>query len=99
MAVVEILTFALAGGADEAAFLREDERVQTEFVPNRPGFIRRTTARADDGSWATVLLWGSPADADAAYADLTAGDEPAAAGFLAVVDRSTLARRCYTTLD
>lgn len=99
MAVMEIVTFRLAGDADEAAFLRWDERVQTEFLPNRDGFLRRTTAKAHDGSWATVLMWSSAAEAEAAHVDFVSGDDEVAAGFLAVVDGTTWNRRCYTMLD
>jgi hypothetical protein len=97
MAVMEIVTFRLVPGADGPAFLAADYRMQTEFVPHRPGFARRTTARADDGSWATVVLWSTTADAEAAFADLE-GDE-AGAAFLAFVDRATLERRLFTLLD
>jgi hypothetical protein len=97
MAVMEIVTFRLLPGADEATFLAADYRMQTEFVPHRPGFARRTTARSDDGSWASVLLWSSMADAESAYADLE-GDE-VGAGFLSLVDPATLERRVFTLLD
>jgi len=47
MSVVETTSFRLALGANEDAFLALDRRVQTEVIPNHPGFIRRTTARRD----------------------------------------------------
>ncbi|MEA3076331.1 MAG: hypothetical protein QOF60_1239 [Actinomycetota bacterium] len=97
MAVMEIVTFRLSPGADEAGFLAADYRMQTEFVPHRPGFARRTTARADDGSWATVVLWSSAADAESAFADLE-GDEVGAA-FAVFVDPATLERRLFSLLD
>ena len=49
--IIEHRTFRLAAGSDEAAFLAADRRVQTEVVPFQHGFIRRTTARNDDGRW------------------------------------------------
>ncbi len=64
MSVVETTTFRLRAGADEAAFLTSDRRVQTELVPNQPGFVRRTTARRD-GEWVVVTLWASQDDATA----------------------------------
>jgi hypothetical protein len=97
MAVMEIVTFRLRPGAAEDAFLAADYRVQTEFVPHRPGFARRTTARADDGSWATVLLWSSTDDAESAFAAFGDGDEVGAA-FLALVDAATVERRLFTLL-
>ena len=46
------------------SFLALDRRVQTELVPNRPGFLRRTTARHGD-DWLVVTLWASEDDAAA----------------------------------
>jgi heme-degrading monooxygenase HmoA len=62
MSVVEITTFRLAAGANEDGFLALDRRVQTEVVPNQPGFMRRTTAcRGND--WVVVTLWRGEEDA------------------------------------
>jgi hypothetical protein len=54
--IVEIVTFQLAPQADVDAFVAADHAVQTEFVPNHRGFIRRTTARNAD-EWCVVNLW------------------------------------------
>src|SRR3954454_10021737 len=97
MAVVEIVTFKLAGGTDEAAFLEADRRVQTEFIPRHRGLMRRTTARGADGEGACIVLWGSAADADASAG--LAKDHPVTKAFDALLDRSTVQRRRYETLD
>lgn len=85
--LVETAVFRLAPGVDEADFLAADRRVQTERIPNQPGFLRRTTARGDDGTWLVITLWDSAESADAFSHDDFAG---------LVVDETT-AR--YTTLD
>ena len=103
--LVEITTFRLvagaagAAGADEAAFLAADKRLQTEFIPNHPGFVRRTTARsaAGDGGWATITLWGSAEQADASAA-LAAGDA-VVAEFNGFVDSASVVVHRYETLD
>lgn len=97
MSVVETLTFRLAADTDEAAFLDADRRVQTEFVPNLPGFMRRTTARGRDGEWLVVVLWSSESDAEAA--SKLAKDHPATNAFDALVDASTAEMKRYSTLD
>ena len=51
MSIVEIATFTLAEGVADDAFLALDRRVQTELVPNQPGFMRRTTAPGDRNGW------------------------------------------------
>jgi hypothetical protein len=45
VSIVEITTFRLAEGVTDESFLALDRRLQTELVPNQPGFLRRTTAR------------------------------------------------------
>ena len=62
--LIEIMTFRLGEGVDEATFLAADRRVQLEFAYQQPGMVRRTTARGDDGTWAVVDFWQSAAHAD-----------------------------------
>ena len=59
MAAIDITTFRLADGVDEAAFLAADERVRTGDLYQRPGIARATTARSDDGAWAVIVMWAS----------------------------------------
>jgi heme-degrading monooxygenase HmoA len=73
MGLVETTTFRLAPGSDEQAFLHSDRRVQTELVPNQPGFLRRTTARNDD-RWLVLSLWANLEQAEA-FAALAGGHE------------------------
>jgi len=97
MAVVEVQTFRLVAPTDESRFLDADSRVQAEFIPNRPGFLRRTTARAIDGEWLVVVLWASMADA--ATTQQHEDRHPAITDFFGFVDRATFARRRYETLE
>jgi hypothetical protein len=53
--------------------LAADRRWQTELVPNRDGFVRRTTA-CRDGEWAVITLWATEEDA-ASFETHTAGHE------------------------
>ncbi len=62
MGVVEVTRFRLADGVGDEAFLALDRRLQTELVPNRTGFLRRTTAHRD-GDWVVVTLWSTEDDA------------------------------------
>ena len=95
--VVETLTFRLAAGADEGAFLAADRRVQTEFAYRQPGLLRRTTARGAGGDWLVVDLWETDGDADACDARW-AGD-PAARAFMALVDPDSVRTARYSTID
>ncbi|HEY3842505.1 MAG TPA: hypothetical protein VGL48_04570 [Acidimicrobiales bacterium] len=96
MSVVEITAFQLAEGADEVAFVASDRRVQTELVPNQPGFLRRTTARRG-GDWMIVTLWWSEADAVAFEA--TAAGHPVQVEFEAHIKPGTIRSKRFDTLD
>lgn len=97
MAVVEVTTFRLRPGGDETAFLDLDRQVQTEFIPNHPGFLRRTTARAADHTWAVVTLWA--AEEDAERSAVLAVDDPVMGAFMAAVEPTSLHTERYHTLD
>jgi len=88
--LIENLTFRLASGVDEADFLEADRKVQTERVPNLVGFIRRTTARGENGEWLVVSLCSSANEADAA---------PPATEFMALIDATSVSLQRYHTLD
>ena len=95
--IIEILTFHLSRGADEAAFLEADRRVQTEFAYQQPGMLRRTTAKGPDGRWMVVDLWRSAADAD--RCDALWGRDPVTDEFRALLDSSSVTTERFETLD
>ncbi len=96
MSIVEVTTFVLAEGVTDESFLALDKRIQTELVPNQPGFVRRTTARHGD-DWLVVTLWASEADA-AGFQRNVEGD-PLQAEFEHAVEAGSLHLTRYTTLD
>ena len=86
--LIETTTFRVA---DDAGFVEVDARFQQEVAYQRPGLVRRTTARADDGQWIVITIWESPEAADAAGA--------AGAGPLVPDGVEQAESRRYTTLD
>ena len=96
MSIVEITTFRLAEGVTDESFLALDRRVQTELVPNQPGFLRRTTARHGD-DWLVVTLW-STEDAAGAFQRAVEGD-PLQVEFEQAVEAGSFHLARYTTLD
>jgi hypothetical protein len=86
--VIELLVFSLAKGADEAAFLAADRRVQTEFAYQQPGLLRRTTARGKNDSWAVLDIWASEAQAD--DCNTRWETDPVAREFMTFVDPATV---------
>ena len=94
---IEVATFRLRDGADESAFLAADERVQKEFFYTRPGIVRRTTARASDGDWLVVTLWGSVEEAEAT--ETAAALDPVHGAFMAHVDTDGYSAKRFVSLD
>jgi hypothetical protein len=95
--MIEIMTFRLVPGGDEAGFEAADRKVQTQFAYQQPGLVRRTAARGADGGWVVITLWQSEEDADAAGAGWA--HDPLAAEFMAFVDGSSVRSDRYATLD
>ncbi len=93
--IIEHHTFRLAAGVSDDAFLDADRRVQTELVPFRPGFVRRTTARSADGTWLVETLWATAADAEAPGRS----EHEAARLLLGCIDPASSVVRSYATLD
>jgi hypothetical protein len=96
MSIVEVTTFRLADGVDDESFLALDKRLQTELVPNRPGFMRRTTARHGE-EWLVVTLWASE-DTAGEFARETE-DDPLQVAFARIVEAGSLHLTRYETLD
>jgi hypothetical protein len=94
--MIEITTYRLAAGVDDATFVAADAAVQTGFAYQQPGILRRTTARSDDGTWVTITSWGSRERASAA--ESAAADAPEVAAWLGLVDRPSVQRTLATPL-
>jgi hypothetical protein len=95
--VIELLVFNLKDGADEAAFLACDRRVQVEFAYQQPGLLRRTTARGERGSWAVLDIWSSAEAGDAC--DARWAEDPLAQEFMSFVDPATVRTARFFELD
>lgn len=94
---MELTTFRLRAGADEAAFLAADAVAQA-FHHRQPGVIRRTTMRdVASGEWAVAILWSSWEHADAA-AEAARNDE-AMQPYHELVDPSSVQVRRFESLD
>jgi hypothetical protein len=94
--MIEITTFRLHDGADVELFSALDEQLQTEFFYFQPGLQRRTTARAENGEWASIIVWDSEDCADAAIdktEEFTLFEE-----VLAMMDLMTIESCRYNTL-
>jgi hypothetical protein len=96
VSIVEITTFHLAAGVTDESFLALDRRVQTELVPNQPGFMRRTTARHGD-DWLVMTLWST--DEAAASSQRALEEHPLQADFARAIEYGSFHLTRYSTLD
>ena len=95
--MIDLLVFSLAEGADEAAFLECDKRVQAEFAYQQPGLLRRTTARGKNDSWAVLDIWATEEQADECNARWES--DPVAQEFMSFVDPATVRSARFYELE
>ena len=65
--VVEIVTFTLAEGITNEAFLEINKGTEA-FVRSLPGFMHRQLSQGEDGRWTDYVTWDSMESAKAAAA-------------------------------
>jgi hypothetical protein len=94
--MIEIMSFRLAAGTDEAAFRAADRSVQNEFAGQQSGLLRRTTARSSNGDWIVIDRWRSEQDSDACAA--LWGQDQVTATFMAFLDPATIQNTRYAEL-
>lgn len=97
MSVIEIMAFTLADGVEDDAFMAADGAVQTGFAYRQQGIIRRTTGRANDGSWLVMTLWSSHADAEASSA--VGAENDLVRRFMSMIDPATKRLKRFETFD
>jgi heme-degrading monooxygenase HmoA len=87
VAIVELVRFRLAAGADPEAFA-ESARALDALVQTWPGFIRRTLSGGKDGVYTDHIVWRDMASASAAAKALPAA--PEAAPFMAAIEMASV---------
>jgi hypothetical protein len=89
-AVAEIVTFRLARGVTEPAFL-DAARATGALLDAAPGFVARRLSKGADGRWTDHVIWTDMPRAEAAAAHVMS--DPAAAPFLAAIDPASVEMR------
>lgn len=64
--VIEWAGFKLAEGVEESALLAASDTLQTGFLAQQKGFLRRDLVKTTDGQWVDVVYWASMAEAEVA---------------------------------
>lgn len=86
MATVEVITFKVKPGTDEAKFMQENEVVATEYTPKQPGFIDRELGKGADDEY-VVVHWEDTPSAEASMEKFPA--DPVAQEFISMMDMDT----------
>jgi hypothetical protein len=94
--ILDIKSFRLNAGSDEAAFLKADERLRREFTYKQPGILRCTTAKGGDGEWLVLLLWASMEAADGPSGG---SGKPVVEAWLDFIDQSTARIERFEAVD
>lgn len=93
--VVEIVTFKLKSGADEAEFLVSNQSVEA-FCSKQPGFVARRLTRDENGEWLDYVEW---VDMDAATKAAEVMPNAEGVGpFLAAIEMPTVKMRHLTVM-
>ena len=87
---VEVVTFRLLPGADEAAFLVAARATEVP-LRKQPGFLRRRLVQGADGQWTDWVEWRDAASAQAAAAAMMGA--PAFGPFMAMIAMDTMVMR------
>jgi hypothetical protein len=85
--VIEIVTFKLAAGVSDDAFLKYSDVVNT-YISTRKGFISRRLSRAADGTYLDHVTWESLVDATTAME--SSMKEASLAPFMQSIDPATV---------
>lgn len=56
---VELTSFKLIEGADEAKFIEAANQMQSTFLNEQEGFVKRTLVKGENG-WTDIVYWKSP---------------------------------------
>ncbi|WP_146344794.1 hypothetical protein [Falsiphaeobacter marinintestinus] len=99
--IAEIVTFRLAAGAGEAAFVEAAASVETMLTTSGQ-MLARTLSKSPDGTWSDHIVWSDEAAARAAATEVM--QSPACAPFMSLIDpdsvqmsHGTIARRMDET--
>ena len=87
MAILELVTFKLAKGISEQAFLAENEHLNN-WVKTEPGFEYRALSQAKDGTWTDTVFWQDMETASAAQQSF--GEEASLQGMMKGIDMESV---------
>lgn len=89
---IECVTFRLAAGVEDKAFLEAAEAVHA-LLGAHDGFVRRNLSKGEDGTWLDYVEWRSLAIAQAAASELPS--RPEFGPFMQAIDPKSVTMTYY----
>jgi predicted SnoaL-like aldol condensation-catalyzing enzyme/heme-degrading monooxygenase HmoA len=93
---VEIMSFELNSGVDQAKFKALNQQVETDFTSKREGFVQRLTGANKDGKRVVAVYWTNQATSDASINDFMAA--PVAKKFMKEMNQKSVVMGRYKFL-
>ncbi len=93
--ILVVKRFRLKEGADEAAFLEANERLQREFTYKQAELLECTTAKGTGGEWFVLHLWASVEAADGP----SGADDPVIEAWVDFIDDSTAIMTRFESIE
>ena len=92
--VIEVVTLKLKPGVTAAQFAPLDDRVQSTYMVERPGFLSRESAPGSKNDWVVIVHWRSIADADASMKSFSTA--PATAAWMSMIVPNSMVMTRYS---
>ena len=93
---VELMSFDLKSGVDEAKFNALNQQVETDFTGKRDGFLQRLTGTDEKGKQVVAVYWTNKVKSDASLSGFMA--DPTAKKFMQEMNQSTVVMGRYNFL-
>ena len=88
--VVEMVTFKLKAGVEEAQWLESASQLES-FLLEQPGFYYRSLSKGNDDTWYDIVYWQDMATAEALSAQFMSLE--AAQQMCALIDMDTVVKQ------
>lgn len=95
--VIEIITYKIKKGIQQAEYTRLDAMVQQRYTQKQPGFISQESGKDQQGNWLVVLSWDNIAHADADQKALRLN--PLWQSVQQIIDTATIDRKQFFVKD
>ncbi len=94
--ILEVVTFKLADGITDEAFLSSSSEMEKAFLCSAQGFVSRTLSKDKEGNWIDSVQWSNLKDAQGAAEKAMKVEE--AAPFMQAIDFNSVQLKHWTIM-